>query len=264
MYKIIIITKKIFLLPRASTFVFFIFFFLCHVVPPPIIKNPISVTFIRSFGRWRYSSEKCVSFLKNRIHHWSPQPPSSFSPILRQKKTRSFPFHSPSQISSNISTTRWLLEFSLNFKIKKKEKPNFHHTSERIFPKILLVQLFHLQTHLSTLSISLRIFSSPRKSKIQNPNRRIWKKKEEEDRIADKTSRPWTRATSAILKSGRQRQVGGPWTDPRQGNIQHLSKGSRVALWNRVIWPLAVLQISSSSASRSFHVFATHPSHRAS
>lgn len=169
-FKIMIITKKIFLLPRASTFVFFIFFFLCHVVPPPIIKNPISVTFIRSFGRWRYSNEKCVFFLKNRIHHWSPQPPSSFSPILRQKKTRSFPFHSPSQISSNISTTRWLLEFSLNFKIKKKEKPNFHHTPERIFPKILLVQLFHLQTHLSTLSISLRIFSSPRKSKIQNPN----------------------------------------------------------------------------------------------
>lgn len=262
MYKIIIITKKIFLLPRASTFVFFIFFFLCHVVPPPIIKNPISVTFIRLEDegipmRSAYSSWKTESTIDRHNLHRHSLPFSDkrrrdrFLSTLHLKYLPTFP-------------QRWLLEFSLNFKIKKKEKPNFHHTPERIFPKILLVQLFHLQTHLSTLSISLRIFSSRRKSKIQNPNRRIWKKKEEEDRIADKTSRPWTRATSAILKSGRQRQVGGPWTDPRQGNIQHLSKGSRVALWNRVIWPLAVLQISSSSASRSFHVFATHPSHRAS
>lgn len=112
---------------------------------------------------------KCVSFLKNRIHHWSPQPPSSFSPILRQKKTRSFPFHSPSQISSNISTTRWLLEFSLNFKIKKKEKPNFHHTPERIFPKSSLSNCFifkHISQHYLFLFEYFHLRENP-KSKIQ-------------------------------------------------------------------------------------------------
>lgn len=37
------------------------------------------------------------------------------------------------------------------------------------------------------------------------------------------------RRTSAILKRARQNEVGGPWTDLCQGNIQHLSTGSRVS-----------------------------------
>lgn len=228
-------------------------------MPPPIVRNPICATFIRSFRRWRYSSEKYVFFLKHRFHQIE-------STIDRHNLHRhSFPFSFSDkrrrQISCNISTTRWLLEFFLNFKVKEK-KGNQRISIRKNFSKIpgegsspivsssnsSFFEYFHL--HLN-----------PRQnSKIE----RFRKKKKKKKKIVDKTSRPWTRGTSAILKSGRQRRVGGPWTDPRQGNIQHLSKGSRVALWNRVIWPLAVLQISSSSASRSFHVFATHPSHRAS
>lgn len=228
-------------------------------MPPPIVRNPICATFIRSFRRWRYSSEKYVFFLKHRFHQIE-------STIDRHNLHRhSFPFSFSDkrrrQISCNISTTRWLLEFSLNFKVKEK-KGNQRISIRKNFSKIPGEESSPIVSSSNASLIFLRIFSSPSKSSPKFKIERFRKKKKK--KIVDKTSRPWTRATSAILKSGRQRRVGGPWTDPRQGNIQHLSKGSRVALWNRVIWPLAVLQISSSSASRSFHVFATHPSHRAS
>lgn len=228
-------------------------------MPPPIVRNPICATFIRSFRRWRYSSEKYVFFLKHRFHQIE-------STIDRHNLHRhSFPFSFSDkrrrQISCNISTTRWLLEFSLNFKVKEK-KGNQRISIRKNFSKIPGEGSSPIVSSSNASLIFLRIFSSPSKSSPKFKIERFRKKKKK--KIVDKTSRPWTRATSAILKSGRQRRVGGPWTDPRQGNIQHLSKGSRVALWNRVIWPLAVLQISSSSASRSFHVFATHPSHRAS
>lgn len=228
-------------------------------MPPPIVRNPICATFIRSFRRWRYSSEKYVFFLKHRFHQIE-------STIDRHNLHRhSFPFSFSDkrrrQISCNISTTRWLLEFFLNFKVKEK-KGNQRISIRKNFSKIPGEESSPIVSSSNASLIFLRIFSSPSKSSPKFKIERFRKKKKK--KIVDKTSRPWTRATSAILKSGRQRRVGGPWTDPRQGNIQHLSKGSRVALWNRVIWPLAVLQISSSSASRSFHVFATHPSHRAS
>ena len=228
-------------------------------MPPPIVRNPICATFIRSFRRWRYSSEKYVFFLKHRFHQIE-------STIDRHNLHRhSFPFSFSDkrrrQISCNISTTRWLLEFFLNFKVKEK-KGNQRISIRKNFSKIPGEESSPIVSSSNASLIFLRIFSSPSKSSPKFKIERFRKKKKK--KIVDKTSRPWTRGTSAILKSGRQRRVGGPWTDPRQGNIQHLSKGSRVALWNRVIWPLAVLQISSSSASRSFHVFATHPSHRAS
>ena len=54
---------------------------------------------------------------------------------------------------------------------------------------------------------------------------------------------------SAILKRAGQKQVGGPWTDPCQGNIQHLSTGSRVAEETSHLTKSAwLLQISSSSS----------------